>query len=310
MVKLQDGYIQVTKDCNQDCVFCTQPKEEISFSYDEIKEQILEYKKQGFKSIVYTGGEPTLLPYLFDLIKFTKSLGMDQRVITNGSNLDKPEYCRKLVEAGLPRIIISVHTHIPEIGKKISQTTNLSKTIKGIRNMLDAGCVVHINTTIHSLNVPHLYGFVKFMTTNFPEIDHFVLNFVEIGGRAAENKWVIPKLSDIELQLYRALKHLKENNKTFRVERVPLCYMCDFEEFSSETRRLLGNQQYHTFFVKDKKLQKFNYEEYVKAEDCKFCKMNKICAGIKSKYKEFYGSEELYPLFKSPQRLIDMNIKD
>lgn len=310
MVKLQDGYIQVTKDCNQECIFCTQPKEEISFTYEEIKKQILDYKKEGFKSIVYTGGEPTILPYLIDIIKFVDGLGLDQRVITNGSKLDDPELCKKLVDAGLKRIIISIHTHIPEIGEKISQTKNLTKTIKGIRNMLDAGCVVHTNTTIISLNAPHLYEFAKFLTKNFPEIGHMVLNFVEIGGRAAENKWVVPKLSDIELQLYKALRHLNEHNVTFRVERVPLCYMCDFEESSSETRRFLGNQQYHTFFVKDRKLKKFTYEGYVKSEDCKFCKMNKLCAGVKAEYEKFYGLKELYPLFKSPQRLIDMNIED
>ena len=153
------------------------------------------------------------------------------------------------------------------------------------------------------------------MLENFPEVSHYVLNFVEVGGRAAVNTWVVPRYIDIELELCKSLKLLRSHGKTFRVERVPLCYMCDFEEFSSETRRILGQQNYYTYFVAENELEAFgrgaSYDvDYTKADVCKYCPMSKICAGVKKTYANLHGLKELYPLFKDPQVLIDKKLED
>jgi MoaA/NifB/PqqE/SkfB family radical SAM enzyme len=311
----QDGYIQLTLDCNHECVFCTQPKSEIYMALEDIKKRIIEYKKAGFTRFIFTGGEPTLHPDLLAIAKWVCDQGVELKMITNGSKLADKKFCRKIVDAGLKHVVVSIHTHKSEIARKISTKTDLNKTLKGVRNMVDAGAIVTINTTIISLNYPYLSEFARFMVKKFPEIGHYVFNFVEIGGRAAENKWVVPKYSDIELELGRTLNFLYLNRKSFRVERVPLCYMGDFQAYSSETRRKLGNQEYVGYFLRHKESQTTNEDtvyniQYEKSEDCKICFLSTICAGVKSNYIEKYGLEELYPLFKPVKQFIDMNLSD
>ena len=55
------------------------------------REQALEVVKMlsqyGFEKISFAGGEPTLCPWLPELIELAKDLGMTTMIITNGSNL-------------------------------------------------------------------------------------------------------------------------------------------------------------------------------------------------------------------------------
>ena len=311
----EDGYIQVTRDCNQECIFCTQPKHPEFLPLEKIKRKVREYKRQGFTSIVYTGGEPTIYPYILEVIRFVEEQGMEQRMITNGSKLADISFCKRLVKAGLRKVVISVHTHKRELAKRISKTDNLPNTMKGIKNMLEIGCEVNINITIIKLNYPHLSEFVRYLVERFPKIRHFVFNFVEVGGRAAENKGIIPKLSEVELELRKAMQFLIESGRTLRVERVPLCYMGDFEVFSSETRRILGNQEYHTYYISEDKTQINSKEliydkDYLKSDDCEICWLSPICAGVKNSYKEIHGMDEIYPLFKPVKPFLEMNLSD
>jgi molybdenum cofactor biosynthesis enzyme MoaA len=311
----QDLYIQVTKDCNQECIFCTQPKEEEYLSLERIKKMALGWKEGGSDSIVLTGGEPSLHPDILKIIGFLSEIGMTQRMITNGANFSDRGFCQKVMDAGLRKFHFSVHSHLPEVAKLISKKDNLQKALEGIKNLQDMGAEVSINQTIITLNYPYLPDFVRYMTDRFPKIRHFVLNFVEIGGRAAENRWVVPKLSDVELKLWEALRLLRERGCQMRVERVPLCYMVDFEVFSSETRRILGNQEYHSYFLSKDKTQITGKDtiyssDYTKSDDCAQCGLSRICVGVKNSYAKMIGAGELYPLFKRIEPFVDMNLSD
>lgn len=311
----QDLYIQVTKDCNQECIFCTQPKVDIYLPFSRIKEMAQEWKKSGGNSIVLTGGEPTLHPEIVEIAKYFDEEGFTQRMITNGSRLSDNGLCKRLLEAGLRKYHFSIHSHKEDVAESISKTRNLKDALKGVRNMIDLGAEVCINLTIIKNNYPHLSEYFRFMRSNFPEVHHFVLNFVEIGGRAAENKQIIPKLSDVELELSRALSFLREEGCTMRVERVPLCYMADNEIYSSETRRILGNQEYHSYLISEDYTQVTGKDTiysigYIKGEDCGKCWLSGMCVGVKKSYHELFGTDELYPLFKPIRPFIDMNLSD
>jgi radical S-adenosyl methionine domain-containing protein 2 len=50
----------------------------------KVVEELADY---GFKKITFVGGEPTLCPWLFDLIKIAKIRGLTTSIVTNGLNL-------------------------------------------------------------------------------------------------------------------------------------------------------------------------------------------------------------------------------
>lgn len=80
--------IGLTNACNHRCIFCavdyTEYKPE-KLNTDVLKKNLTELSTKGIKSIVYAGeGEPLLHSDAPDIINYTKSLGIDAAVSTNG----------------------------------------------------------------------------------------------------------------------------------------------------------------------------------------------------------------------------------
>lgn len=300
------GYIQLTRRCNRECLFCANPYVDDALSYKDTKKQIDSYMKEGINEIIFSGGEPTLNSNIFRLIKYCKGRGIDHRVITNGMKLANETYAKKLAEAGLRNINISIYSHRREIEDRLTQTDgSYGKTLLAIKNALKYISIPNINITMNKLNAEHLDDTVKFILKKFPEIRHFVFNNLDPTGRAMKNKWTIPRLTDLELGLHKALSYLSLKGKTFRAERIPICYMQDFEEFSTETRKIIKNETYRCLFLNEKKRevrQISNY--YTKAACCKLCYLNEICAGLNSRYAKLFGTDELFPVFKDKNEII------
>ena len=59
------------------------------------------------------------------------------------------------------------------------------------------------------------------------------------GNRAEENPDCIPKHRDFQVSLELAMEYLLQTGRTFRAERVPLCYMRRFAHCSTETRKIV-----------------------------------------------------------------------
>ncbi len=306
-LKRNFGYIQLTRKCNRKCVFCSNPYVNDALSFDDAMKQIDDYIKKGINEITLSGGEPTLNNNIFKVIKYCKNKGINCRIITNGGKLADEEYVTKIANAGLRNIHISIYSHKKEIQDKLTQKEgSYEKTLLAIKNALKYISVPKINITVNKLNAEHLDDTVKFILEKFPNIKHFVFNNLDPIGRAIKNKWAIPRLVDSELSLHKALSYLLLKGKSFRVEMVPLCYMQGFEEFSTETRKIIKNEMYMYLFLNEKKreLKERNNFYYAKAPCCEVCFLNEICAGLNPRYVKLFGTDELFPVFENKNRII------
>lgn len=316
MIKRKQAYLQITRECNNECVFCSNPQFKKDYSQDEAKEVVLQFRKEGVNEIYLTGGEPTTVEWLPELVLFLKREGITPRMISNGVNLHNKELVKRLYDAGLNNINISIHSHKKEVADKLSQREeHFDKQLQGLRNCIDIGMQVQINSTINSLNCKYLLDFVKFITEKFPEVKHFVFNNLDPGkadgilkSRAGLNPWIIARFVDFELQLKQMTDFLTSKGKTFRIERVPLCYMQSFEEVSTETRKIVNNEMYICSFIeKDKKnrIRKVAPTELrMKVKCCEYCKINELCGGIQPEYLAIHSSDEFFPIFENPERII------
>jgi len=304
------AYLQVTRECNNECIFCSNPEIDNSITFEDAKRTTDMFISQGYNEIILTGGEPTRAGFICDLIRYIRK-SADLKMISNGTITKK--MAAQMHEAGLTDINISIHSLDEESARKLG-SKNLKKTVDGIRFCLDVGMIVTLNITINSINCRELPTMVGKLIDMF-DVKHFVFNNLDPGtpdgttlSRAAKNSWIVAKFKDIEHPLTDTVKILKGRGRTFRIERVPLCYMRGFEEFSTETRKIVKDEAYVCSFIENKStiVRKVKPKELrMKVDACSSCTLDGICAGTQKEYIDLYGDKELYPVFTDKNLIIN-----
>ena len=91
-----------TNKCNMFCEYCYRDagdEVEQELTAEEGKVLLNEIARAGFKIIIFSGGEPLMLPYIFELVEHAVQLGLRPVFGTNGTFLT-PEVAGKLKVAG------------------------------------------------------------------------------------------------------------------------------------------------------------------------------------------------------------------
>lgn len=139
--------------CNNKCLHCYAAGQQLSEQKEMTTEewkQVLDKMYDAFVTqVTFTGGEPTLRKDLPELISYAKYFVT--RVNTNGILLSK-ELCQKLVEAELDSIQVTLYSAEAKVHNLLVGTDSWSKTIEGIKNAVEAGLSVSINTPLCSIN--------------------------------------------------------------------------------------------------------------------------------------------------------------
>ena len=107
----------------------------------------------------------------------------------------------------------------------------------------------------------------------------------------------------MEIPLAKTLDLLHAAGRTFRVERIPLCYMGEWPHVSTETRKIVKGEGRVIHFLDEKGRHAATTFVHGKAPCCGRCSVDPICAGLYS-MDRFYSSEELYPLFVDPDGIV------
>jgi MoaA/NifB/PqqE/SkfB family radical SAM enzyme len=298
---MKDSYILLLLDCNHDCLFCSVPKKKTYLNKEDIQKKIDNHISEGAEQITLTGGEPTLHNDLLDIIRYVKSKNTSCRMISNGTSLTI-ELILKLIDAGLDYLALSVHTFDEEKAKKLAQFEkyDMKKIIMNIRYILEKTTLpLYLNITINKMNYKELPQMAHRISKHLKKVHMVNFNYVDIWGNVVEKNTV----GTVGIQYYvaeryfiKAFEILKKNNILFRAERIPLCYLVGFEEYSSDFNRMTNQEKPTTDFV-DKETQSFNTNDYIKSEQCKHCLYSTYCPGMSKNYARMYGTKELVPIF-------------
>ncbi|MFH1691153.1 MAG: radical SAM protein [Candidatus Omnitrophota bacterium] len=292
------AYIQITRTCNQDCRFCSNPVSLKTITFSEIKNLINQYVDSGFNGVVLSGGEPTCYEQLPDVIQYAKKKKFLVKIITNGQKTSVKSYLAKLLDAGLNHISISVYSDDEHIqGFLTNNFQSLQNIKKTLQLLSDKHATVDILTTISKYNANHLDRIVKWLVRDYGFLRHFVWNNLDPSGKCVQkHPDTIPRLIDFEVSLYKAMYFLQKKQRSFRAERVPLCYMTEFADCSTETRKIVKKEVRATYFLDEKGLKVQKGWRYKKGACCKICSLDSICSGLYS-MDEHFSSKELFPVF-------------
>ncbi len=150
--------VSVTDQCNHSCIYCDPglenvPETEINTTekykpIDFFLQPILRLYGAGQMEHVHlTGGEPTLYPYLVELVLALKKNGVALVTMTsNGHLLGK--MAPSLKKAGLDGINVSLDSLNPTVYRRINGTGTPSIVMASIEKALEAGLSVKVNSTI------------------------------------------------------------------------------------------------------------------------------------------------------------------
>ena len=149
--------------CNMRCKFCFATFQDAKvvlpkghLAKEESLELVREIAAIGFEKITFAGGEPTLCPWLGELITVAKDAGLTTMLVTNGSRLT--DEFLKNNQRNLDWIALSVDSLIPETnlasGRALTGSRPLPKKYyyQIVDQVKKYGYGLKINTVVHSNN--------------------------------------------------------------------------------------------------------------------------------------------------------------
>jgi len=172
-------WIELTSKCPFDCVFCTR---RVRFgtgqnlSFDVFERVIAELDAPDFIGLNYSG-ESMYYPRLLDAIALAKSTGAFTELVTAFSTISKP-LLQGIVESGLDRLAVSLHTMDPEqyrsiyrfgsldlLKQRVADFFELRGASGSLRPRLDF-CFVAMNENLDQL--PHVVAYAQ--SVGVPEV--------------------------------------------------------------------------------------------------------------------------------------------
>jgi MoaA/NifB/PqqE/SkfB family radical SAM enzyme len=306
------GYIQVVRHCNHFCGFCSNPTTPYVHTFETMQVLVDDFVARGYFGIILTGGEPTLHPELPRIARYARDQGLHVRMITNGHRLADRDFARACAQGGIQHVHVSVYSTRPAVEARLrGMPKTLERAYQAIDNAHACGMTVDINSVINRLNCDHRDESVAYFLEHHPQIRHFVWNNLDPSmGRAEVNQDQFRyRLADCEASLSRALALLQASGRTFRVEKMPLCYLTDYAWASTETRKIVKGEERIVHFLDAKQTVRQTGWEHLYSEACDVCSLREICGGLFDR-GDMYDPAELYPVFVDRDRIVERIICD
>jgi pyruvate-formate lyase-activating enzyme len=221
----------VSYDCGNDCVFCSEAGRLKRFrgahpSPAEVVAVLKSRRAAGFSHVTFTGGEPSLIRSLPQLLRIAKKLGYKTCVTTNGLAFAERRLAAGLLPA-LDEIILSVHGASGAEHDALTRTPgSFAVTRAALRNIDElAGRRIFLitNTLAVKGNLKGLPGILRWLG-GFRAVKQFLVSYPAPEGRAAANySGLAPKLDGLAAVVPGLVRIAARRRKILRFFGVPAC---------------------------------------------------------------------------------------
>ncbi|KNY28059.1 putative heme d1 biosynthesis radical SAM protein NirJ2 [Pseudobacteroides cellulosolvens] len=172
-----------TNKCNMFCKHCyrdsgTEAQGELTL--EEGKELLNEIAKAGFKIVIFSGGEPLMLPYIFDLVEHAVSVDLRPVFGTNGTLLNE-ETAIRLKKAGAMGMGISIDSLDRKKHDDFRGLENSwDKTVAGMKACKKAGLPFQVHSTVMNWNMDEIIDLTDF-AVEMGAVAHHIFFLVPTG---------------------------------------------------------------------------------------------------------------------------------
>lgn len=273
--------------CNEKCSFCSQEsswRRLPGLPFSLVAEQLYLAARDGYRSVCFTGGEPTLRADLPKLAALARRAGYRYvRVQTNGLRLAEESYARELVEAGATFFRVSIHGHLPELHDRLVRVPGaLEKALRGARNAQALGAGVGVNLVINKENVRALPEACAALLDR--GLSDFVLIYPLYEGDMAVHERAMG------LSMEEAASHARAAVRVFAERGAKPPWLLNFTPCAlPELEPLLLSWSAHSALVTDEAgrpvdLYMASHDDRAKPASCSACAYSSECLGFKASY--------------------------
>ncbi|MFZ5968445.1 MAG: radical SAM protein [Bacillota bacterium] len=211
----------ITKRCNLYCEHCYRDSSHQYYDGElntmEGKKLIEEIARAGFRILILSGGEPLMRDDLFEFASHARSMGLKPVIGTNGT-LITFETAKRLKAAGIDAAAISIdHLHGEHHDRFRNTPGCFQEAVEGVKNCMEAGIRVQINTTITKENKEYILDITDF-ARKMGATSHHPFFLVEVGR--GEN---IEYLSLENEEYIRLIHSILDKQLETEIELKPTC---------------------------------------------------------------------------------------
>lgn len=178
--------LQTTRACNQACLHCMRSaalEQAGAIDLERLRGPLsLAIVRLAVERIVISGGEPTIVPNLVELMRSIVSLtALPFSLCTNALTV-KPSSALQMSEAGLRKATVSLDG-VGTVHDTFRRSRGaFDRSLKGINNLIAAGIAVSVNVVIHD----HLLPLAAMLAEALRPIafSHLTLTVPMLNGRA------------------------------------------------------------------------------------------------------------------------------
>lgn len=162
--------ISITSRCNLKCLYCHHDgimPQNNEMTPNEIFKIAQVARAIGVQKIRLSGGEPLIRTDIVEIVEKIAILGFkDISITTNGTLME--QYAKKLVNAGLDRVNVSLDTLNPKTYHYITHKNYLENAKRGIQSAVKAGLYpVKVNMVVmKDINHKEIWDMFKFCKEN------------------------------------------------------------------------------------------------------------------------------------------------
>jgi MoaA/NifB/PqqE/SkfB family radical SAM enzyme len=281
--------LRVNGHCNMSCAFCFIDRTVPDVDTNALLRAIDELAQGQRDHIVLSGGEPTLHPDLATLVAHAKTRGFATiEIQTNGVRAADLAYARALVDAGLNKATLSLHSVEPEISDEITRLPNaFGKTIRAIHHFRQLGVETQVAHVITKRNFAELPRMVRFLREEFPRDGGKLSVCFGIAQPISDlvYTWVMPRFDEVRPYMREALDDCLAHGLGFGgmigQGGYPPCML------DGELRYYAGNLG-NVYVTNDG-------DDFYKPERCRECSFDSHCLGVRKYYVEVHGDAEIRP---------------
>lgn len=158
-------FIEITTNCNLHCIHCGyKNKLPKTIPFDSIKKAITRCLQYGLKTVVLTGGEPTLHPDLLEILRYCKQYNLNTKITTNGNNLASLLHCFK--DNIVDQVVVSLDASTNTTYKKIRGSDKFTEIWQDIKRLSEFNDKIGCSFLIQKTNYKELLPFLQMCAEN------------------------------------------------------------------------------------------------------------------------------------------------